>query len=46
MKSKTFTREDFERWGSKGGKARKAPRILTSAQAKRMVKIREAKKTQ
>jgi hypothetical protein len=41
---KSVTLEDFKRWGSMGGKARKKPRILTREQAISMVQAREAKK--
>lgn len=40
---KTYTTEDFKRWGAEGG--RKSTRTLTSEQAKRMVAAREARKS-
>jgi hypothetical protein len=39
---KTYTREDFEKWGRKGGTISR--RKLTSAQARAMVKARELKR--
>ena len=42
-KMKTFTSEDFEKWGAQGGKARKVPRKLSIAQARRMVVARAKK---
>lgn len=39
---RTFTSEDFRRWGSEGGK--KSRRSLTAAQAREMVARREQKK--
>lgn len=39
---KTYTTDDFKRWGAKGGA--KSKRTLTKAQAKAMVKAREAKR--
>jgi hypothetical protein len=38
---RTYTIEDFRRWGSKGGA--KSRRKLTKKQARAMVKAREAK---
>jgi hypothetical protein len=38
---KTYTAEDFKRWGAKGGA--KSKRVLTKAQAKAMVAAREKK---
>ena len=40
----TFTRDDFKRWGSEGG--RKSRRALTTEQARSMVKAKKAKQTQ
>jgi len=42
MEKKVFTREDFVRWGRRGGK--KGRKHLTSLQARAMVAAREAKK--
>ena len=39
---KTYTAEDFKRWGAQGG--RKSKRELTSEQAKAMVAARERKR--
>lgn len=39
---KTYTAEDFKRWGAQGGA--KSKRVLTSAQAKAMVDARERKR--
>ena len=38
---KTYTAEDFKRWGAQGGA--KSKRMLTAAQAKAMVVAREKK---
>lgn len=45
MKPKTFTRADFQHWGSQGAKTR-THRTLTPEQARAMVKAREAKRNQ
>ncbi len=42
MVVKTYTAADFQKWGAKGGA--KSKRVLTAAQAKAMVKAREAKR--
>ena len=39
---KTYTADDFKRWGAQGG--RKSKRELTAAQAKEMVAAREKKR--
>ena len=39
---KHFTTADFQKWGAQGGA--KSKRVLTAAQAKAMVKAREAKR--
>lgn len=39
---KTYTAEDFKRWGAQGG--RKSKRELSAAQAKAMVAAREKKR--
>ena len=39
---KTFTSEDFKRWGAQGGA--KSKRVLTASQAKEMVAARERKR--
>ena len=39
---KTYTAEDFKRWGAQGGA--KSKRVLTAAQAKAMVAAREKKR--
>lgn len=39
---KTYTAEDFKRWGAQGGS--KSKRVLTAAQAKEMVVAREKKR--
>lgn len=39
---KTYTAEDFKRWGAQGGA--KSKRVLTAAQAKAMVAARERKR--
>ena len=39
---KTYTAEDFKRWGAQGGK--KSRRILTPEQARAMVLAREKKR--
>lgn len=39
---KTYTSDDFKRWGAQGGK--KSKRELTAAQAKAMVAAREKKR--
>ena len=39
---KTYTAEDFKRWGTQGGA--KSKRVLTAAQAKAMVAARERKR--
>lgn len=39
---KTYTADDFKRWGAQGGK--KSKRTLTAAQAKAMVAVREKKR--
>lgn len=39
---KTYTAEDFKRWGAQGG--RKSKRELTSKQARAMVRARESKR--
>jgi len=39
---KTYTAADFQKWGAQGGA--KSKRVLTAAQAKAMVKAREAKR--
>lgn len=39
---KTYTADDFKRWGAQGGK--KSKRELTAAQAKAMVAAREKKR--
>ena len=41
----TFTRDDFKRWGSEGGR-RKSRRALTTEQARSMVESKKAKQTQ
>ena len=41
---RTFTTEDFKRWGSEGGK--KSRRKLTTEQARSMVKAKKAKQMQ
>lgn len=40
---KKFTSADFRKWGEAGGKARKAPRILTVKRAREMVLARAKK---
>lgn len=42
MKAKTYTAEDFKKWGAQGGE--KSKRVLTTAQAKAMVAARERKR--
>ena len=39
---KTYTSEDFKRWGAQGGA--KSKRVLTASQAKAMVSAREKKR--
>ena len=39
---KTYTAEDFKKWGAQGGA--KSKRVLTAAQAKAMVAAREKKR--
>jgi hypothetical protein len=39
---KTYTAEDFRKWGAQGGA--KSKRVLTAAQAKAMVAARERKR--
>ena len=39
---KTYTAEDFKKWGAQGGA--KSKRVLTAAQAKAMVTAREKKR--
>ena len=39
---KTYTADDFKRWGAQGGA--KSKRVLTAAQAKAMVAARERKR--
>lgn len=39
---KTYTAEDFQKWGAQGGA--KSKRVLTAAQAKAMVAAREKKR--
>jgi hypothetical protein len=39
---KTYTAEDFRKWGAQGGA--KSKRVLTAAQAKAMVAVREKKR--
>ena len=39
---KTYTAEDFRKWGAQGGA--KSKRVLTAAQAKAMVSAREKKR--
>ena len=39
---KTYTAEDFKKWGAQGGA--KSKRVLTAAQAKTMVAAREKKR--
>lgn len=39
---KTYTAEDFKKWGAQGGA--KSKRVLTAAQAKAMVHAREKKR--
>ena len=39
---KTYTAEDFRKWGAEGGA--KSKRVLTAAQAKAMVAAREKKR--
>jgi len=39
---KTYTAEDFKKWGAQGGA--KSRRVLTAAQAKEMVAAREKKR--
>ena len=39
---KTYTADDFKRWGAQGGA--KSKRVLTAAQAKAMVAAREKKR--
>ena len=41
---KTYTADDFKRWGEQGGA--KSKRVLTAAQAKAMVAAREKKRRQ
>ena len=42
MVVKTYTAEDFKRWGAQGGA--KSKRVLTAAQARKMVAAREKKR--
>ena len=41
---KTYTSEDFKKWGKQGPKKRKTNRTLTPEQAKTMVAAREKKR--
>lgn len=41
---KTFTLEDFQKWGSAGGTKAKNSHKLSSAEARRIAKIRHNKK--